>query len=853
MPKAKRLVLPAKPDACKSCPWYGDGTGFVPDEINEGAKILFIGARPGETEELTGKAHCGGNGKMIEGGIAKYGLTRKDASWINCVRCRYRHSSDKPANSFSDAQTYCRLAYPYPNPEDYRVIVPLDEESLKLVTGHEEMEKWRGSPIVSESGFGCGKLVLSTYHPSAIFQKPRLRTASKSDFRRIALAANGDTNTFEYRDQFYENESPEDFIERFRLWTQRDGFTVLDVETSRNKACDARLYIVGFAWAKDGAANCDWDRFSEAQVDEFKLLVQNAKCSLVTATPFDYCVLTKYGFVFNWRNCHDLTLLHSRFDIELPHTVEFIASTWTYRQYWKHLANTQPHYYNCLDCAAEWEAFDKIYRHCKERDESVLTCYENDRRSIRTAVKLHLTGMPCDKTIFKEEKAIYSKLRDEIETKLISEFESNKPALVEPPKCPEHPRYTGKTKLKLRKNEKEICGNCKAIAQFVEDSEPLNLRARLQVMKLLKDEGKEIPTSKKRKGEESFDKAAIEKLAVKYNDQRMVKLLEFKSLDKVISTYFKEARIGSDGRVHGNFNMHAAKHRWSCTDPNQQQVKRPEIINGEIHGPRCAYVCPEGRVFVGFDADGLHYRIAGCLSGDSFINTTLSRYDETKAPEFKPHVVNGAALFHVEKGQVIEWMHAKAPQYVFAKNFIYMILNGGTVPALHLAAVTAGLKFDVAEVEKLMNNWLEQAWRFRDWWGALMREAQRTGMITLFDGRRRRYYGLRYKDGIWHAGHDEEKEIKNHPLIGTEVSYVNPRVEKVVDFTEENPQWELVLYDHDGFMVMGPDSEADDVVKTFMPMLQEPMPLGPGKVLKVPWAATMGRTWASLKDYKGAS
>lgn len=844
----KKLVLPPKSDACKGCPWFGDGTGFVPDEVNDAARILFIGARPGETEEIQGKAHCGGNAKMIEGNIAKYGLTRQDASWINVLRCRYNHSSNKPS-SFADAAAYCRLTYPYPDPQSYKVVVPLDDESLKLVTGHEEMEKWRGSPIRQNGGFADGRIILPTYHPSAVFQKPRLRSASKSDFRRLADIARYGIGAFEYRDHFYCNESPENFISRFHEHTQRqDALLTLDIETSKHKAFDAQMGIFGFAWAKDGAANVDWDLLTGEQVEQLQRLVKGAKCSFITATPFDYSVLTKYNFRFRWKDCHDLTLLHSRFDIELPHTVEFIASTWTYRQYWKWMNESDPFLYNCLDNAAEWEAFTKLHRHCQAYDIDVLVCYNNDRRSIRTAVKLHLTGMPLDKDIFAEEKKVYSVLRDKIESELVAEFEKDKPALGEPPRCKKHKRYTGKTILKLRKDEKVLCDSCLLLYEFAKASEPLNLRARTQVMAILKSEGKDIPLGKKTHAE-SLDKAAIEKLAVKYADPRMVRLLEFKSMDTVLTRYFREARTSSDGRVHANFNMHGAMHRWHSTEPNQQQVKRPEVINGEVHGPRCAYVCPPGKIFLGFDADGLHYRIAGCLSGDSFINATLSKYDEEKAQEFKPHIVNGAALFHVSTAQVIEWMHAKAPQYIFCKNFIYCLENGGTAPALHLAAVTAGLKLDLPEVSQLMNNWLNAAHRYRDWREELVGEAERTGMITLFDGRRRRYYGLRWRDGKWHAGSEEIKEIYNHPLLGTEVSYVNPRVEKVVDFVEENPQWELVLYDHDGFMLMGPDSEANEIVNWCMPMLQEPMTIGPGKVLRVPWTPTIGRTWAEMKEF----
>ena len=43
-------MLP-KPDSCKGCPLYGDGKGFVPDELVDGAEVLVLAQNPGANEE----------------------------------------------------------------------------------------------------------------------------------------------------------------------------------------------------------------------------------------------------------------------------------------------------------------------------------------------------------------------------------------------------------------------------------------------------------------------------------------------------------------------------------------------------------------------------------------------------------------------------------------------------------------------------------------------------------------------------------------------------------------------------------------------------------------------------------
>ena len=866
----RKLKLTQKPPECVGCPWYSDGTGFAADELHEGASITFMGARPDEAAEVSGVPFTGRTGKMIEANIGKYGLRRSDANWCNVTRCRYLHTNDKPA-SYYDAALFCGNAYKRPDFSTSKVVVPLDDEALMMVAGLNDVEVWRGSPIVPDSGLGSGQFVLPTVHPSAIFSKPRLRSASKGDFGRIYTASRFGAKAFEYNDSFLLGQDPNTFLDNFSaLASSPESTIVLDVETNRAKPIDAKLRIFGIGWAQNKAANVAWEVLNEDQCRRLRNIVSTAKCRFVTATPFDYTVLTKCGFRFNWENCHDLTLLHSRFDIELPHTVAFIASTWTYRKFWKWLSDSEPYYYNCLDCAAEWEAFIKIEAHCKARDQEVLTCYEDDRAQIRTAVHVHLAGMLQDPETFKVEKKLYEVLRDDLETHLVAAFE--KPKGEAPPSCPTHRRFSGKGPLKLRKNETSICENCARIRTYCIATKPLKLRSHKQMMALLTSEGKKIPYSRKHK-RVSFDKAAVKNIATTYQDSRLFRLLDFRQRDKVANTYFSEAKVSSTGRVHANYHMHGAMHRWHSTDPNQQQVLKPQRIVtektppeegtrltalvaasglsvnlSEPHGPRRAFIAGPGRTFLAFDADGLHYRIAGVLSGDSFISDTLERYDREQKPELKPHIVNCCALFKVSTDEAIQWMHEEAPQYTFSKNFIYMLLNGGDTMALLQAAVNAKLDLDFKETDYLKNNWLERAWKFRDWRSGLVRQAEATGAITLYRGRRRRYYGLRWKNGKWNAGPEEIKAIYNHPLLGTEASYINPRLSKVMDYVEEHPEWLLPLLSHDGFMLEGPESETPHATSVLYPEMCKAWTLGLGKSLVVPWTAKTGNCWATLTE-----
>ena len=95
-------------------------------------------------------------------------------------------------------------------------------------------------------------------------------------------------------------------------------------------------------------------------------------------------------------------------------------------------------------------------------------------------------------------------------------------------------------------------------------------------MKMLKD---------KETGEKSLAKGKVSDLYKKYGDPRLLALLEFWTVNDVVTRYFNEAWITkSTGRIHPTYSMHAAMHRWSCVKPNMQQQRKPEkeVIEMEV-------------------------------------------------------------------------------------------------------------------------------------------------------------------------------------------------------------------------------------------------------------------------------
>ena len=87
-----------KPAACIGCPFYGDGHGFVPDEIGPGTKVVFVAQNPGEVEEVQGRPLVGPTGQMFRGRFVGRHLPGVPVTYANIVKCRWQQNGRRSNN-----------------------------------------------------------------------------------------------------------------------------------------------------------------------------------------------------------------------------------------------------------------------------------------------------------------------------------------------------------------------------------------------------------------------------------------------------------------------------------------------------------------------------------------------------------------------------------------------------------------------------------------------------------------------------------------------------------------------------------------------------------------------------------
>lgn len=133
-----------KPEQCRGCPWYGDGRGFVPDEIVPDAQVVFIYQNPGATEEVQGRPMIGATGQMFRDRFIKKHLPTTKITHANVLKCRCTEDNGDKSNRMpkKGSQEWWELVAhckPYlietlkqcPN----AIVVPMGEHAALAVTG----------------------------------------------------------------------------------------------------------------------------------------------------------------------------------------------------------------------------------------------------------------------------------------------------------------------------------------------------------------------------------------------------------------------------------------------------------------------------------------------------------------------------------------------------------------------------------------------------------------------------------------------------------------------------------------------------------------------------------------------
>jgi DNA polymerase-1 len=260
------------------------------------------------------------------------------------------------------------------------------------------------------------------------------------------------------------------------------------------------------------------------------------------------------------------------------------------------------------------------------------------------------------------------------------------------------------------------------------------------------------------------------------------KLLAYRELEKLLSTYFKklpEYINPRTGRVHTTFQQHiTVTGRLSSTEPNLQNIPVRTELGGQI---RKAFVAPPGRVLIGADYSQIELRVLAHLSEDPGLIGAFERDEDV-------HARTAATIFNIP-------IESVGPR----ERRIAKMINFGLSYGMTGYGLAQRTGLSRSEAEKFIKNYFENYPGVRAYMERVVREAEEKRYLETLLGRRRYFVEL---------SSQTKREAINFPVQGTAADIMKLAMLRVYERIQSGEiRADMLLQIHDE-LIFEADAEA---------------------------------------------
>jgi len=332
-------------------------------------------------------------------------------------------------------------------------------------------------------------------------------------------------------------------------------------------------------------------------------------------------------------------------------------------------------------------------------------------------------------------------------------------------------------------------------------------------------------------GNFSTKESELEKIKDKH--PIITKILEYRELQKLLSTYIDAIPplLDKNNRLHSTFlQAGTTTGRMSSENPNLQNIPIKSSLGQAI---RHSFIAEEGFVLLSLDYSQIELRIAAILSKDEKLMDIFKRGEDV-------HAGVASRIFKVSLGKVDKEMRRKAKT-----------INFGVLFGMGVSALKTNLGTDRKEAQEFYNNYFETFSGLAKYLDQVKAEAGRKGYTETIFGRRRYFEGLRSPLPFIRAS--AERMAINAPIQGTEADIIKISMKRIDDYIKEQKlEKEIypVLSVHDEIVYEVHESLVEKVVGEFKKIMEEALPSE--KTLGVPIVAdaSVGKNWGEMKSLK---
>lgn len=359
-------------------------------------------------------------------------------------------------------------------------------------------------------------------------------------------------------------------------------------------------------------------------------------------------------------------------------------------------------------------------------------------------------------------------------------------------------------KTNLRKKNAEMTKRIDELKKSIYEQagETFNINSSKQLADVLFVNLK-LPPAKKTKTGYSTNAEVLEELKGHHPIVEMI--LKYRALTKLKSTYLEGLGklIGSDGRIHTNFNQTVtATGRLSSSDPNLQNIPVRTEEGREIRAlfePGVDFDC-----ILSADYSQIELRILAHMSGDeNLIDTFIKEQDI--------HARTASEVFNVPLEEVTPDLRRKAKAVNFG--IVYGISDYGLSRDLHISRKEAG---------EYIALYFERYPGVKNFLDVTVAQAHLHGYVTTLFGRRRYISGINSNN--FNERTASQRMAMNTPIQGSAADIIKLamiRAEKNLRGFESR----IILQVHDELVLEAKNSELEDVKEILREAMEHVMEL----------------------------
>lgn len=311
---------------------------------------------------------------------------------------------------------------------------------------------------------------------------------------------------------------------------------------------------------------------------------------------------------------------------------------------------------------------------------------------------------------------------------------------------------------------------------------------------------------------------------LRYEHPAVELVLNYRTLTKLKSTYCEGLLkvIGTDGRIHSNFNQTETRTgRISSTEPNLQNIPVRTELGREM---RRFFVARPGWVLVDADYSQIELRVLAHVANDQNMIESFRNNDDI-------HRSTAAQVFKMPEEMVTPLMRSRAKA-----------VNFGIVYGIGGFSLSKNIGVTRKEADDYIKAYLDHYSGVQEYMEKVVDEAKEKGFVETLFGRRR--YLPELSSSNFNLRAFGERVARNMPIQGAAADIIKIAMIRVEQRLEkEKLEARLILQVHDELIVECPEAEAQRVAELLTEEMQNAVSLAVPMVAE----ANIGKTWYDAK------